>query len=117
MVRFGSDPRRFRLSRTETRAAGMACLSRNARRDPANPAPPVTKMWWYSGIRLRCPVCNLVMMPVVVASCQMFFKPQIQNDEQVPATHFFDLELRDAHLPVRPTDGNHAVRISANHRF
>src|SRR5215217_2673228 len=102
MARFSSDPRRFKLSRTETRAPGIACFSRNARRDPANPAPPVTKMCWYSGIRLRCAVCKFLMIPVVIALGQIFFKPQIQNDEQVPASHFFDLELRDANLPVRP---------------
>src|ERR1039457_733784 len=39
-----SDPRRFRLSKATTDAAGRSRLNASAMFDPTNPAPPVTRM-------------------------------------------------------------------------
>src|SRR5580698_2543340 len=51
--RFSSEPLRMRLSAAMIRAPGYHPRMRNARFDPTNPAPPVTKMHAYTASELR----------------------------------------------------------------
>ena len=44
----------------------------------------------------------------------MFLQPNVEDDKQIAATHFFDFQLRNACSTVIPTHWNHGIAIAAH---
>jgi hypothetical protein len=42
----------------------------------------------------------------VIAAGEVFFKPDIEDDEEVAAAHFLDFQFGDAGAAVSPGDGD-----------
>ena len=57
------------------------------------------------------------IFPFVIAAAQVFLQPQIEADEEVPATHLLDFQLGLTRSAVAPGNGNRGPRISADDRF
>src|ERR1039458_1817825 len=93
--KFISEPRRRRLSNAMTVVPGRSRRMAIARVEPTNPAPPVIRTvscidfadLFVGGGRHRS---------VVVAARQVLLQPEVQHDEQVAATHLFDLQFGNA---------------------
>jgi NAD/NADP transhydrogenase alpha subunit len=54
------------------------------------------------------------ILPVVVTAAQVFFKPEIEANEKVPAAHFLNLQLGLAGSAVAPCNRNRRPGIAAN---
>ncbi len=54
---------------------------------------------------------------IVITAAQVFLQPQIEANEEVPATHLLDLQLGHTRSAVAPGYGNRGPRISADDRF
>jgi len=52
------------------------------------------------------------IFPFVIAAAQVFLQPQIEADEEVPATHLLDFQLGLTRSAVAPGNGNRGPRIS-----
>src|SRR5450759_5213174 len=48
----------------------------------------------------------------VIPATEVLFEPDVQADEQVPAPHFLQLELRLAATAVPPSDRNYGPTVS-----
>src|SRR5215831_11307673 len=93
--RFNSLPRRRKLSNAITAASGYARLTASASVAPTNPAPPVTKT--VSGITRRGPFRgSLDHSTMIVAAGKVLFEPQVEDDKQISAPHFLNLQLGDS---------------------
>src|SRR5215471_5067497 len=57
------------------------------------------------------------MLLPVVAPAEILLQPTIERDEQIPAAHLLNFELRDAIAAVAPGDGDHGPRIAADDGF
>src|SRR5215469_12483956 len=94
-ARFSSDPRRRRLSSATISFSGQSFLRDSARLEPTKPAPPVIQMQSCMSSGDPFVGCS-VLRAMVIAARQMLFQPEVQHDEQIPASHFLELELGDA---------------------
>jgi hypothetical protein len=43
---------------------------------------------------------------MIIPSAEIFFQPEIENDKEVAASHFPDLQLRDSVAAIAPGDGD-----------
>lgn len=53
----------------------------------------------------------------VVAAGEVFFHPDVEDDEEVAAAHFFDFEFGDAVAAVAPGDGDDRKIVAADDGF
>ena len=53
----------------------------------------------------------------VITSGEVFFEPDIEDDEEVAAAHFFDFELGEAGAAVVPGDGDGGEGVAADEGF
>ena len=56
-------------------------------------------------------------MSMVIAARKNLLKPEIQDDEQVPAAHLLQLQLGETSLAVGPTHRDYVVGVAADNRF
>src|SRR5215475_8458290 len=112
-VRFNSEPRRCKLSRTRTRAAGNCCLRVMAKVAPTKPAPPVISMHSY-----MVPWQRLLLFsaesPVIIASGKIFLQPQVQHNEQISAPHLLEFEFGNTGFPVCPANRHDSEGVPAH---
>ena len=52
-----------------------------------------------------CETSGLIV-PEVIPSAEIFLQPEIENDKEVAASHFSDLQLRDSVAAIAPGDGD-----------
>ena len=43
---------------------------------------------------------------MIVPAAEIFFQPEVENDKEVAASHFPDLQFRDSVAAIAPSDGN-----------
>lgn len=53
----------------------------------------------------------------IVPPAEVFFEPDVQTDEQITATHFFDFELRGAGSAIAPGYGDNFPAVSPDDGF
>lgn len=69
------------------------------------------------GWKLRPEVGELCGGLFVIATGEVFFEPDVEDDEEVTAAHFFDFEFGDAVAAVAPRDGNDGKVVTADDGF
>ena len=57
---------------------------------------------------------RLNVLTAIIAAAEILLQPDVQADEQIPAAHFLDLQLRDAGPAVAPGDRHHRPGVAAH---
>ena len=43
---------------------------------------------------------------MIVPAAEIFFQPEVEDDKEVAASHFTNLQFRDSVASIAPSDGN-----------
>ena len=54
---------------------------------------------------------------MIVTSAEIFLEPEVENDKEVAASHFPDLQFRNSVAAVSPSDGNNRKGVTADDSF
>ena len=54
---------------------------------------------------------------MIVPAAEIFFQPEVENDKEVAAAHFPDLQFRDSVATIPPSNGDNRKGVTANDSF
>ena len=54
---------------------------------------------------------------MIVPAAEIFFQPEVENDKEVAAAHFPDLQFRDSVATIPPSNGDDRKGVTANDSF
>jgi len=54
---------------------------------------------------------------MIVPAAEIFFQPEVENDKEVAAAHFPDLQFRDSVTAIAPSDGYNRKGVTADDSF
>ena len=54
---------------------------------------------------------------MIVPPAEIFLEPEVENDKEVAASHFPDLQFRNSVAAIAPGDGDNRKGVAANDSF